>query len=119
MVGLGHHRRLAGDRIAQHAEAVLGADHERVEAVEIVERCFSASPRLSPLLHAPGEIAGGHFGVVVGLEAKALALELRRSALWLDSEPLCTRHWSAPVEKGCAPSVVTADSVAMRVWPMP
>ena len=39
-VGLGHHRRLAGDRIAQHAEAVLGADHEGVEAVEVVERCF-------------------------------------------------------------------------------
>ena len=33
----------------------------------------------------------------------------RRTALWLDSEPLCTRHWSAPVVKGWAPSVVTAD----------
>ena len=30
-----------------------------------------------------------------------------------------TRHWSAPVENGCAPAVVTALSVAMRVWPMP
>src|SRR5262245_30909859 len=26
LVGLGHHRRLASDRIANHAEAVLGAD---------------------------------------------------------------------------------------------
>ncbi len=37
-------------------------------------------------------------------------LSSRRRLLWLDSEPLCTRHWSAPVEKGWAPSVVTADS---------
>ena len=45
-------------------------------------------------------------------------LQLAAQRLWFDSEPLCTRHWSRPVENGCAPSVVTADSVAMRVWPM-
>src|SRR6185503_2911442 len=28
VVRLGHHRRLAGDRIAQHGEAVARADHE-------------------------------------------------------------------------------------------
>ena len=43
----------------------------------------------------------------------------RRTPLWFESEPLCTRHWSEPVENGCAPIVVTADSVAMRVWPIP
>jgi hypothetical protein len=42
-VGLGHHGRLAGDRVAQHAEAVLGADDEGEEAVEIVEAPSSAS----------------------------------------------------------------------------
>ena len=40
-----------------------------------------------------------------------------RSRLWLDSEPLCTRQRSRPVENGCECSVVTALSVAMRVWP--
>ena len=29
--------------------------------------------------------------------------------MWFESEPLWTRHSSGPVEKGCAPSVVTAD----------
>jgi hypothetical protein len=43
----------------------------------------------------------------------------RRSALWLESEPLWTRQTSPPVENGCAPSVVTLLSVAMRVWPSP
>src|ERR671910_401298 len=41
-----------------------------------------------------------------------------RSRLWLDKEPLCTRQRSRPVENGCECSVVTALSVAMRVWPM-
>ncbi len=34
------------------------------------------------------------------------------------SEPLCTRHMSAAAVKGCECSVVTALSVAMRVWPI-
>ena len=42
---------------------------------------------------------------------------LRRSRLWFDSEPLCTRQRSIPVENGCECSVVTALSVAIRVWP--
>ena len=41
-----------------------------------------------------------------------------RRRWWFDSDPLCTRQRSSPVLKGCAPSVVTALSVAMRVWPM-
>src|SRR6476619_4144376 len=40
VVRLGHHGRLAGDRIAQHGEAVAGADHEGVEPVEVVERAL-------------------------------------------------------------------------------
>ena len=41
----------------------------------------------------------------------------RRRSLWLESEPLCTRHRSRPVENGCECSVVTRLSVAIRVWP--
>ena len=37
VVGLGHHGRLAGDRVAQDGEAVGRADREGVEAVEVVE----------------------------------------------------------------------------------
>src|SRR5215213_75983 len=44
---------------------------------------------------------------------------LRRSALWLEGEPLWTRQTSPPVENGCAPSVVTLLSVAIRVCPSP
>ncbi len=40
-----------------------------------------------------------------------------RRRLWFESEPLWTRHRSSPVENGCEPSVVTFDSVAIRVWP--
>ena len=42
---------------------------------------------------------------------------LRRTLLGFDSEPLCTRQKSSPAVNGCARSGVTADSVAMRVWP--
>ena len=45
VVGLGHHGRLAGDRIAQHREAVARADHERVEAVEIVQAALQRALR--------------------------------------------------------------------------
>ena len=30
----------------------------------------------------------------------------------------CACNRTSPVEKGCEPAIVTADSVAMRVWPM-
>ena len=39
-VGLGHDGGLAGDGISDNAEAVLGADDEREEAVEIADRAF-------------------------------------------------------------------------------
>ena len=41
----------------------------------------------------------------------------RRIEYGLDSDPLCTRHQSSPAVNGCACAGVTADSVAMRVWP--
>src|ERR1700730_15021171 len=65
VVGLGHNRGLAGDRIAQHAEAVLGADDEGVEAVQIVERMLECIAEALTLANAPSEIAGGNFRVVV------------------------------------------------------
>ena len=37
---------------------------------------------------------------------------------WLENEPLCTSARSGPAAKGCECSIVTADSVAMRVWPI-
>src|SRR6185312_15340533 len=57
-VGLRHDRRLAGDAVTEHTEAVLGADHERVEAVEIIEAHFQRIAEREPFAHAPGEIAG-------------------------------------------------------------
>ena len=43
--------------------------------------------------------------------------QLAAQALWFESEPLCTRQRSRPVENGCECSVVTRLSVAIRVWP--
>jgi hypothetical protein len=48
LVGFGHDGGFAGDRVADDAEAVLGADDEGVEAVEIVQPDSSAWPRLWP-----------------------------------------------------------------------
>src|SRR5262245_34886103 len=74
IVGLGHHRGLASDRIAQHAKPVLGADHEGVEAIEIVERMFEGIAEAVALADAPSEITRRHLRVVVRLEAQAVAL---------------------------------------------
>src|SRR5262245_40212066 len=65
VVGLGHDRGLAGDWIAQHAEAVLGANHKGVKAVEIVKRMLERFAEAVALADAPSEIAGRHFGVVL------------------------------------------------------
>ena len=48
VVGLRHHRRLAGDRVAEDREAVGRADREGVEAVQVVEAGLSASSSESP-----------------------------------------------------------------------
>jgi hypothetical protein len=61
--------------VAQHPEAVLGADHESVEAVEIIEAHFECIAEGQSLAHAPGEVAGGDLGVVLGLEVEPFALQ--------------------------------------------
>ena len=117
VVGLGHHGRLARDRVAQHREAVGRADRERVEAVEVLEAALERLLERRALAQPPRQVAGGHLGVVVGLELDALAAQPRRRRLWFESEPLWTRQRSSPVENGCECSVVTRLSVAIRVWP--
>ena len=77
VVGLGHDRRLAGDRVAQHGEAVARADRERVEAVQVVEAALERLLEGRALAQAPGEVAGRDLGVVVGLELDALARAAR------------------------------------------
>ncbi len=72
VVGLGEHRRLAGDRVAQHSEAVGRADRECVEAVEIVEATFERLLERRPLTESPREVAGSDLGVVLGLELDPL-----------------------------------------------
>ena len=50
VVGLGHHRVLAGDGIAHHGKAVGRADQERVEAIEILQAVLQ---RFLQALHPP------------------------------------------------------------------
>ena len=76
VVGLGDHRRLAGDRVAQHGEAVGRADGEGVEAVEVAQAALERLARGRALAQPPRQVAGGDLGVVVGLEVDALAAQL-------------------------------------------
>ena len=57
ILGLGHHRRLAGDGIAQHREAAFGADHEGEEAVQIIEAGFQRLGQIS-VVADPGRVQG-------------------------------------------------------------
>ena len=75
LVGLGHHRRLAGDRVAQHREPVGGPDRERVEAVEVVEAALERLLERRALAQAPGQVPGRDLAVVVGPEPDPLARE--------------------------------------------
>ena len=71
-----------------------------------------ARARAIAAANAPRQIGGRHFAVVVGLEALALPDRVcSRSRLWLESEPLCTRHVSLRVETDSDPATVTANSV--------
>ena len=70
VVGLREHGRLAGDRVAQHGEAVDRADEEGVEAVEVVEAALERLLERGALAQPPGEVAGRDLGVVLGLEAR-------------------------------------------------
>ena len=72
-VGLGEHRRLAGDRVAQHGEAVDRADGEGVEAVQVHEAGAERLLEVVSLLEPPGQVAGRDLRVVVGLELDPLA----------------------------------------------
>src|ERR1700730_17301068 len=56
VIGLRHHGGFAGERIAQHGEAVAGADHEGEEAVEIGERGFERPCQAVTLARAPSQI---------------------------------------------------------------
>ena len=87
VVGLGYARRFAGDRVAQHAKAVLGADDEGEEPVEVIEAVFQRLPEVATLLHAIGQIGGCDFGVVLGFDAHALALEHRASGVQAEAAP--------------------------------
>src|SRR5262245_58774864 len=60
VVRLGHHRRLAGDGIAQHRKAVAGTHHKGVEPIEIVERALPRRFQAVALARAPGQIGGRH-----------------------------------------------------------
>ena len=73
VVGLGEHRGLAGEAVAQHREAVPGADCEGIEAVEVVERGLERLVERGAFAQSPGQIAGRDLGVVVGLEPDAVA----------------------------------------------
>ena len=65
LVGFGHDGGFAGDRVADHAEAVLGADDEGVETVEIVETGFERLAEVLAFLQFLADIGGGDFGIVL------------------------------------------------------
>src|SRR5262245_63219733 len=58
VVGLGEDGMLAGDRIAHHGEAVMRADAECVEAVEILDAVFQRLLERSALTQFPGPVGG-------------------------------------------------------------
>src|SRR3546814_390980 len=71
VVGLGQHRRLAGDLVAQHGEAVAGAHGEGIEAVEVLEPGLERLAEAGAFAQSIGEIAGRHLAVVIGLLLQA------------------------------------------------
>src|SRR4030095_5059146 len=76
VVGLGHDGRLACDRVAQHGEAVASPDHERIEAVEIVEGPLKRTLKRVAAANAPRQIRRRYLALVVALEPLALTHEL-------------------------------------------
>ena len=96
VVGLGQDRGLAGNGVAQDAEAVLGADHEGVEAVEILQRFLQSLAEARAFLHAPGEIAGRHLGIVLGLELDAAAAHGAAQGVVIGERPVVHQALVAP-----------------------
>ena len=109
LVGLGHDRRLAGDRIAQRREPVGRTHGEGVEPVEIVETALQRllkrgpsrsdsrpPPRSRPRSRTRSPRAAG------------------RGAACVVSEPLCTQHSPSRSRRVRAGG---PGYVAMRVWP--
>jgi len=73
VVGLGEHRRLAGDRVAQDGEALCRADGERVEPIEVVETALERLLERRAFAQPPLEVAGRDLGVVFRLELDPVA----------------------------------------------
>ena len=73
LIRFGHDRRFAGNWIAHHAKAILGPDHKGKEAIKIGQAAFQRLAQCGPVLHAPCQIGGPHFGVIFGLDVHALA----------------------------------------------
>jgi len=60
-----------------------------VEAVEVAQAALERLAEVRAFAQAPGQVAGRDLGVVVGLEADALAAQLLpEPVLWFESEPL-------------------------------
>ena len=81
IVRLGHHGRLAGERVADQRELVGGAHQQRVEAVELVEAALQRGRQIIAVAQPPLDEAAGGFGVVVGVEVDAQRLELASHAV--------------------------------------
>ena len=81
LIGFGHHRGLARDRVTHHAKAVFGANHKGKEAVQIIERCFPAPRPASHLLHLPCQIGRADFGVVLGFDVHTFAAQFAAQEL--------------------------------------
>ena len=118
VLGLGHHRGLAGDRVAQYREAVGGADREGVEAVEVVEAAAQRRLEVVALATAarsdsrprPRSRCRSGTRFPRGAAPRAAGCGWRASRCG-------PGRGRGPVENGCECSVVTRLSVAIRVWP--
>ena len=119
VVGLGQHGGLAGDRVAQHGEAVGGADRERVEAVEVAQaalerRLERRRPRAAATSGSrPRPRCRCRSGTRCprARSSRRSAVVVRQRAVVHEAEVEAGR------ERVRAPAVVTRLSVAIRVCP--
>ena len=80
-VRLGHHRRLARDRIAQHRQTLARARDKRIEAIERIEARFERGRQAVPLAHPPSQEPCRDLAVVAGLEIEPGADECAAHAV--------------------------------------